>query len=768
MAVQKDPDPVTDATLPAQTASAATSQNRTRLLFTLTVFVSALLLFLIQPLFGRKVLPLLGGAPGVWNTAMVFYQALLLVGYCYAHFIRRISPRAQLITHVALLAAAALTLPIGIAEGYPEPGTVAPFLWLMGLFAVSIGLPFLVVSTHAPLLQRWFSGSGDPSAHNPYFLYAASNLGSMLALIAYPLGFEPLLSLAEQAAIWSLGFVLLAGLVTLCGLTLLRQPAATVDVIAAPTSPPIAWLTRIRWLLLAAVPSGLLLAVTTMITTDIMAMPLLWMIPLILYLLTFVVVFAEKPWINHATAIAIAPGALMAAAMFSMVGATSIAVTLLCLALLAFFLITLACHGELVATRPSADRLTEFYIWMSAGGVVGGLFTALAAPSVFNGVFEYPLLLVVAALVLPAGPRARQITARFSGKRTPVWLWDLILPIVALTLSLAVAADQATGDASGSLALQGAVCLTAMLVLTMMSRGRPVRFALHLAACCLALGGWMRVWGLDTVKFQDRSFFGVYSVKDYPDLQVRVLSHGTTTHGAQSLLPEYKNEPQTYYARESGVGQVLQAAETLYPAGRIAAVGLGAGTIACYAKPGQSWSFYEIDPLVVSVAKNPRLFNYLSDCTPTARMVVGDARLTLSHEATGSLDVLVVDAFSSDAIPLHLITSEAFALYADRTTNNGIILLHISNRHLDLEPVVARAAVAQGLATRSLWFDPGENPKGLVKTPSRWIALAKSESRLGAVLAATPAGAQGWTPLATKPGRVWTDDYANLLAALKF
>lgn len=767
MSDRKDDPAVSEAVI-AEAPRPSSSRLGQRALFTLTVFVSAFLLFLIQPLFGRKVLPLLGGAPGVWNTAMVFYQSLLLIGYVYAHVARRLPPRVQLIVHVALLALAALTLPIGIADWYPDPGSAAPFFWLIGLFAVSIGLPFLVVSTHAPLLQRWFAGTGDPSAHNPYFLYAASNLGSMLALIAYPLAFEPLMPLADQAALWSGGFVVLAALVAACGWGLLRQGPASSEARGMPTSPAIGWRTRLHWVLLAAVPSGLLLAVTTMITTDIMAMPLLWMIPLILYLLTFVVAFADKPWIDHATVIAMAPGALLTTALFSMTGASTVAVLLLVLALLCFFIITLACHGELVASRPAPDRLTEFYIWMSAGGVIGGLFTALIAPAVFNNVFEYPLLLLVAALALPASARARRITDRFSGKRTPVWLWDLVLPIVAMMLSLAIATDMAQTRAGQTLGLSSAVALAALLGMTMLARGRRYRFAMHLAACALAFGGWMRVWGLETVKFQDRSFFGVYAVKDHPTLEVRVLSHGTTTHGAQSLMAEYRREPQTYYARESGVGQVLSAAPALYPAARIAAVGLGAGTIACYARPDQAWSFYEIDPLVVDVARNPALFSYLADCTPDARMVVGDARLTLGKEAPGSLDVLVVDAFSSDSIPLHLITREAFSLYAGRIQPEGVILLHISNRHLDLEPVVDRAAKAENLASRSLWFDPGDNPVGLMKTPSRWIALARSEEALTRVLAATPAGPAGWAALDAKPGRVWTDDYANLLAALKF
>lgn len=751
------------------TLDPAANRRDTRVLFTLTVFVSAFLLFLIQPLFGRKVLPLLGGAPGVWNTAMVFYQALLLIGYCYAHAARRLPPRVQFAVHAALLLLAALTLPIGTPQAYPQPDDAQPFFWLIGLFALSIGLPFLVVATHAPLLQRWFAGSRDPSAGNPYFLYAASNLGSMLALIAYPLLFEPLMPLADQALVWSGGFVLLAALVIACGWGLLRPGSATA-ITAAPDAPPVGWMRRLHWLLLAAVPSGLLLAVTTMITTDIMAMPLLWMIPLILYLLTFVIAFAERRWIGHARVIALTPAALMTAALFSMMGGSTLAVPLLGLSLVCFFVIALACHGELMATRPEPARLTEFYIWMSLGGVVGGLFTALVAPVAFDGVYEYPLLLLLAALVLPPSERARRITGDFLG-RVPASLLDLLLPLVALALSWMIAAKTLQEDTDRLLGPQDAVFLALLLILTMMARGRRYRFAVHLLACALAFGGWMRVWVQDSVRLQERSFFGVYTVRDNKEMGIRLISHGTTTHGAQSLVPQWRREPLTYYAHDSGVGQVLLAAPRLYPSARIAAVGLGAGTVACYAAPGQRWAFYEIDPLVVRIARDPALFTYLSDCAPGARIVIGDARLTLARQPPGSIDVLVVDAFSSDAIPLHLITREALALYAARIQPGGIVLLHISNRHLDLEPVVARGARSLGLAARVRWSDPDRTiaarVPGLYLTPSRWIALARTPQSLERALAATPLGPVGWDALRSEPGTVWTDDYANLLLALK-
>jgi spermidine synthase len=669
-----------------------------RSIYIVTILTGSFLLFLVQPLMGRIVLPVMGGSPNVWNVAMLFYQGVLLAGYLYAHGLQRLPVRRQLAIHLALFAVAALMLPIGMATWYPAAGNGDPALWLIGLLAASIGPVFFVVSAQAPLMQAWFARTGDPDAGNPYFLYAASNLGSFAALIAYPLLVEPLAALPLQRWGWSGGFLVLAALVLWCGLKT-RGGAA----IAAAPHYPTNWWERLRWAGLAAVASGLLLSTTTHLTTDLMAMPLLWVVPLAIYLLSFVIGFSDTGPRVTALAVRLSPWLLLLVGgpMFLAGKGPGFSVVLALAGLILLLVITLALHGTLAMERPPAEGLTSFYLWLSVGGAVGGLFCALLAPMLFSWPWEHPLLLIAAALLLPwpgSGPLRRMGPAL------------LLLLVMATTGGL--------------------------------DRVKAVRAGEHV-----------------------RSFFGVYSVYDSRDGRLRYLRHGTTVHGVQSLEPALGRQPMTYYVPGSGVGRAMLAAPGLYGAdARIGVVGLGAGTLACYAKAGQRWTMFEIDPAVVAIAR--RDFTYLKNCAPDARMVVGDARLTLQAEERDSLDILAVDAFSSDSIPLHMMTREALGIYGRVLARDGLLLIHITNRFLDLEPVVAALAANGGWQARVLHYQPGAaDTPVLVSARSTWVALSRDPARLAAFTAA--GGDWQALPNAAKVP-VWSDDFASVLPVLRW
>ncbi|HEX5077553.1 MAG TPA: fused MFS/spermidine synthase [Geminicoccaceae bacterium] len=716
-------------------------------LFAATLFVSALLLFWIQPMFSRMVLPTLGGSPAVWNTAMVFCQTALLAGYLYAHLVSRwLSLRRQVAFHLAFLALAALTLPIAIGPSWAPPTEGTPVLWLIGLLAWCLGLPFLVVSATAPLLQKWFAASGHPAGRDPYFLYGASNLGSMLALLGYPLLLEPFLTIARQNEAWTLGYAALAALVAICGLAVWRRPRpgdAFCEAPAQGAERAVGWRRRLHWLALSFAPSSLLLAVTAYITTDLASVPLLWVLPLSLYLLTFVIVFARRPVLRDAWMVKAQPFVvILLALLFSRSAAFWL---VLPLHLLAFFVTAMVCHGELARQRPATSHLTEFYLWMAFGGMLGGAFNALLAPIAFDWVVEYPLALVVACLLRPTFSRAR-------GGR----LADLGLPLAALLLMLLQVEWRRLGlpDAGGGAAL----LLVPVGMLLYSFAARPLRFGLGVAA---VLGVVLLADGPNQVEARARSFFGVYTVRHDPT-GYRVLVHGTTVHGAQRLDPEARSEPLTYYHRDGPLGQIFAALEDR-PARSVGAVGLGVGTVACYRRPGQRWTFFEIDPLVEQIARDSGHFHYLEDCAPAAEVVLGDARRSLQAVPGGQFDLIILDAFSSDAIPVHLLTREAMALYLDKLAPGGLIALHISNRNLDLAPVVAALLADAGLAGRVQTLVPPPEAQRAYRNAATWVAIARGEAELGAI-----ADDPRWRRMPATAARPWTDDFSNLIGALRW
>jgi len=717
-----------------------------RALFVLAILTGSFLLFLVQPLVARQALPRLGGAPAVWNSAMLVYQALLLAGYGYAHWLGRFRPRTQAGVHLALLGLAAITLPIGLLP-MTIPADAQPALWVPWLLAASIGPLFLAVSAQAPLVQRWYAAAGGGE---PYALYAASNVGSFAGLIAYPLLLEPWWPLHRQSVAWSLGYGLLALLVLACATRLPRVPtdAPRGAVSPAPTRRTVAW-----WIALAAVPSGLMLATSTYITTDIVAMPLLWVMPLGLYLLSFTVAFSRvRAPADVLTRIA--PFTLLLFGGAMMGGYNQRPFFDLVVAFMLLFMASVALHTALYRCRPRPDRLTGFYLATAAGGALGGVFAGLVAPVAFDWTYEYPLMILAAGALIPQ----QYLTATLRDiwtdpRRGRVALLLVAAWLVGLTLlRFVVAPDWFANHHQGIayLALAG-------VGMAVVGARRP--YLLVLAAALVILGGYRAIALSVEPGARTRSYFGVYTVRG--TARLRELDHGTTVHGIQLIgSSERERMPTTYYAPMSGVGTAMTLAPALYgSAARIGVVGLGTGTLACYARPGQHWRFYEIDPAIVRIARTR--FTYLARCLPDPLIRLGDARIRLGEEARGSLDLLALDAFSSDAVPMHLLTLEAFATYARVLSPRGLLLVHISNRFLDLEPVVAAAAGAGGWYAERFAYTPSSMDPDA--SPSVWIALSRNRAVFTRMYEDPK-----YRPLHARPGFApWTDDYSSILPLLK-
>jgi hypothetical protein len=737
------------------------STKHVRWLFIATLFCSAGLLFMVQPMFGRMAMPILGGAPAVWNVAMVFFQTTLLAGYFYAHMLNKLPFRAQVFIHTGLLATALLMLPVQLDANTLTPNSEMPTLWLLGLMTTTVGLPFFAISAQAPLMQRWFSKSNDPQAHDPYFLYSASNIGSILGLIAYPAIMEPFFTVTRQASIWSIGFVIVLSLVVIAGFSILGTQQVSVSVVSE--KPIIIKLkTQLHWIVLAAVPSGLLLSVTNNITTDIAAVPLMWAPPLLAYLMSFVVAFAPPRWLSFEIIRRFAPLSVIGLSLMgAFSGGFGIGGTVLLQAFL-FFAIALACHAKLVETRPDTQGLTQFYLLMSLGGAIGGAAVALLAPVLFNWIFEHPILITIAALLLSVPPKiaSEKLSKRiFEGTHNAI-AWDVIFSVLAIGLGMSVAVNGKGNYILYTMSTAG------LILLCFMSRERHVRFAIIVAICSLVFGGFVKSSQSLNTKLLARSFFGVYRVGD-DNNQMRVIAHGTTVHGAQSKLAAYKHEPQSYYLPESGIGLIMRSIAT----GNIGVVGLGSGALACYATPQQTWSFYEIDPLVAEIALNKSYFTYLSDCTPKAQIKIGDARLQLRNAPNKAYDVLIIDAFSSDSIPLHLITSDAFSLYRSKLTAEGILMVHISNNNMNLEAVIGNIATLQGWKAWSYLYNPTSDMKikGRYSTASNWVMLAPNQFLADKQFARMKIGQRGWKKVMPDPSQaVWTDNYANTLSVLSW
>ncbi len=739
-------------------------------LFSATLFLSAGLTFLIQPMFAKFVLPLFGSTPAVWNTSMLFFQTTLLAGYLYAHeSTRRLGVRRQAALHLGVVLVPLLVLPVGVPGGWILPAESNPVPWLLGLLAVAVGLPFFVVSTTAPLLQRWLAATDHPAAGDPYFLYRASNLGSVLGLLGYPLVVEPSMRLAQQGRLWSAGYGLLVVLVLACAAVVWRSPRGS-EVAGAPEAAPAAasdagpaasegsaarptLSRRLRWVGLAFVPSSLMLGVTVAITTDIAPIPLLWALPLSLYLISFILVFAPGSRADglHRAMVFALPGVVLLISMVLLLDVSGPLWILGPVHLAGFFVVAVVCHGELARDRPPARRLTEFYLLISLGGALGGVFNAIVAPALFDSLAEYPIVLVLAALCLPKrtprippGPYAR-------------WL-DLALPlaigtVVALMVFL-IGLAEADAQRYGKMFAFGMAAGVAVNFIR-----RPLRFGLSVGAIVLAVA--LASAPDEQELHRERSFFGVYRVTAAEGGDLHRLMHGNTTHGSQDLSSGNERTPASYYHPGSPIGQVLSAMPSSVTA-RAAIIGLGTGSIACYSEPGERWTFYEIDPAVERIARDPRLFTYLRVCPGEFDVVIGDARLRLSRAADRRYGLIMADAFSSDAVPVHLITREALELYRSKLREHGIVAFNVSNSYVDLEPVLGNLAHDAGMACVAQ-EDRESGEDGIPETDaSDWVVMARRTRDLGAV-----ASDPRWQDCRRSPGSApWTDDYSNLLGAL--
>jgi hypothetical protein len=790
------------------------------LLFAATLFASAALLFWVQPLLGKMVLPLLGGTPSVWNTCLLFFQATLLAGYAYVLGLTRwLKTRGQVAAHACVLLAAAAALPLAVGREAPEVGS--PVGWLLLTLLATVGLPFFALSATAPLLQHWYARTHADSARDPYFLYAASNAGSLLALVGFPLLLEPLLTLRAQGAAWSFAYAALAALVLACAAAAWRARGPAADSaeesgraagVGGETEAPgegeereerekcgeerkegeeregAAGLTarrRLRWVLLAFVPSSLVLGATTYITTDIASAPLLWVLPLSLYLLSFVVVFARRPPLSWRLMARVLPGAGVLLALVYLSGATEPAWFLILFHLLFLFVASVVCHGQLAEDRPDARRLAEYYLLLSLGGALGGLFNAVVAPLVFDSVVEYPLVIVLACylrppfraggfnllglrLRAPAGAGAGEdaeagaggdegVGARARGRRR-----DLLAPLLigATVLLLALVAARAGLGGVEQVAL---VLGLPLFLLNHLFAHRPARFALGLGAVMLA-GSFVGGRTGETV-YEERNFFGTLRVSLADGGGAMRLYHGSTLHGRQSTDPARECEPLSYYHRTGPLGSVFEAYEARAGASpRVAVVGLGTGASVAYSKAGQDWTFYEIDPTVARVAQDSLYFTYLSRCAAAPlRVALGDARLKLREAPAGAYGLIVLDAFSSDAVPAHLLTVEALDLYLSKLAPGGLVAFHTSNRTLDLERVVGGNARAAGLA--ALVFSDSEHLPDIGKEPSEWVVIARRAEDLGPINADAR-----WRPLGAHPRglTVWRDDFSNILGVFRW
>lgn len=709
-------------------------------LFAITILLSSALLFVVEPLVVKMMLPGLGGASAVWNTSLVFFQLMLLAGYAWSHFASTQLGLARLVmVQMALVVGAVFALPVAMPLDW-VPDARAPVTWTLMALTMVVGLPFFALTTISPMLQRWYSHTVQDGAADPYFLYSASNAGSLMGLLAYPWIIEPRWSLQEQSEIWGSLFGLLALLIALSGLAAwtLRQRDGAVVERRDVEAPPQHGKQRLRWVALAAIPSALMLGVTHHLTTDIASLPMIWVVPLALYLLSFMVTFGAKPrWLDTAAGYTLKLSVLPLA--LTLFGFAPIELDLL-LGLVVFFAAALLAHGALADSRPSVGLLTEFYFLVSLGGALGGTLIAVLAPQVFPVVLEYPLAVAAALLVIPK--RA------FSAGRVMDTRVRSALGVGAIATVSVLVLLLAPDESASAMA----IAATAGVGIYVAARRRP-EFAFGMGMLLVVVP----VYSVPQALYVDRSFFGTLRVSDVGGF--REIMSGSTVHGSQSLDPRWASRPTTYYHRNGPVGDLFNLREADAPQS-VAVVGLGVGSVAAYGRSIDRHLYLEIDPLVAELAQDPRYFTYLRDSPAQIEIRIGDGRLQL--EATDEkFDLLVLDAFTSDAIPIHMMTLEAMKSYGDRLEEGGVLAYHVSNRHAELRPVLAMQAKELGLALVAIEDAVSDQDAATGKWRATWVAVARSRKTLDAL-------GPRWSEVASDGVPLWTDTYSNLVQALHF
>ncbi len=780
-------------------------------LFTMTVFLSAGLLFSIQPMIAKSLLPVFGGGSSVWTTCMLFYQTLLLLGYLYAHILMtQFGRRSQIVIHATLLV---IALTIGVLFDTPiapAEASTFPVPWLILQLLLISGLPFFAISSAGPLIQGWFSRTGHARAHDPYFLYAASNAGSLIGLLAYPLIFEPNIGLINQRKFWLIGFgVFIVLALYSASKTIkpkiettkqrkrrLKEEARGAMVSANPESPepvmerPITWNRRLYWIYLAFIPSSMLLGVTTYITTDVVSLPLLWVLPLVLYLITMIIAFGSKT--ERAVKDFTRPMVLLVIGAMLLLMANEIKVgeSMVMIILIELFLLTaigIVCHGRLALDRPAATHLTEFFLLMSVGGALGGLFNGIIAPLFFTTNLEYPITLVLAVSILPwskdlVGQRVEKIRKvkliRRIGFPLASVFFVLLIGFFGQDMTAFIQGFMPESDNPGS---------SITLIMFVLMTSIPA-LMVYLAwkdglACAITLMLPMIAIQYNVIRdpnsiYRARTFYGIHEVTQeqfYDEdtdmlVESHIILHGTTKHGIQYLNPELELKPLGYYHFNGPCGMIMRTIKGMRPEGaRIGIMGLGSGAISAHGRTQDEIVFFEIDPEVLRIAEDATLFSYLAKAPATISVRLGDARKLIEEsEEAGEekFDLLHADAFTSDSIPVHLLTVEAINLYFDRLTDDGMVVLHISNRYLDLMPLVFELAVqTTGIAPLvSLDFDIPEEEKRY-HFPSIWVVLTRDHATGQRLL---DAGMESYIIPDENRIKVWTDDFSNIISLIKW
>ncbi|WP_174826754.1 transporter [Ruegeria arenilitoris] len=712
--------------------------------FCASIFVSASLLFFVQPLFAKLVLPKIGGTPAVWTTAMLFFQLMLILGYLYAHMLTRwFTLRWQLVTHLALWLLALGFLPLATQEGWRFDSSQSIALQTLLLFAAGVGVPFAVLSANAPLLQAWYSRSGGPSANDPYFLYAASNVGSLLALLAFPLIADPFYGARDISLFWSIGFVVFGVLLATSGVIALRgAPDMTLAQEQRGKSTPLNAKTIATWVFIAFVPSSLMLATTTKLSIDLGSIPLIWVVPLATYILTFILAFAKRqPNTLESLKIPVLFAMAIGVALLFRLGTAQLPLAAMLVYIPLLYLVAMFAHRLLYEMRPPAEHLTTFYLALSVGGACGGLFNSIIAPAVFDREIEFALTLLAAGGLFLIQSGTFNLRKALLG--------------VAVAAPLAFLLSKLNeGNATDTNTLPTIVSTVLVAGVLLCFRNTPTR----MAAALLVLLVPTLIPTTD-VHFRDRSFFGTHAVYDRDGF--RVYKNGTTIHGGQRLTaPGIRPVGSSYYHPDGPMAEVLTS-EYGQTSDKIGIVGLGTGALACYRQPHQTWEFFEIDETVDRIARDPALFTYMSDCASGSTTHLGDARIVLAHQKF-AFDIMVLDAYSSDAIPLHLITLEAIQTYMSQLNRDGTLVFHISNKYYDLAPQLARAADTLGLHAAIKWGTVDEEAQRQGAANSLVAILSRDEYRIDAFV-----DTRGWHPLIADGQSAWTDDKANLLSALR-